>query len=167
MKEDDNLFHQDHTQSQTAGDEEKEISQHKEEVAENKEQGPSETQFSEGSHFGSSLRPDEHQSDIQSAMFSDFDDSQDGVSPNQNLDMLFDIPLQITVELGRTKRTIKDILQMSPGSVIELDKLAGEPVDIYANNKMIAKGEVVVIDENFGVRITEIVSQSARMQKLQ
>lgn len=84
-----------------------------------------------------------------------------------NLNLLLDIPLKVTVELGRTSKQIKEILELSQGSVIELDKLAGEPVDILVNNKLIAKGEVVVIDENFGVRVTDIVSQWDRIQKLQ
>ncbi|WP_126426393.1 flagellar motor switch phosphatase FliY [Brevibacillus marinus] len=84
-----------------------------------------------------------------------------------NLNLLLDIPLQVTVELGRTKKLIKEILDLSTGSIIQLDKLAGEPVDILVNNKLIAKGEVVVIDENFGVRITDIISQMDRVQKLQ
>lgn len=84
-----------------------------------------------------------------------------------NLDLLLDVPLQVTVELGRTKKTIKDILQFAPGSIIELDKLAGEPVDIFVNQKLIARGEVVVIDENFGVRITHIVDQWERLKTLE
>lgn len=84
-----------------------------------------------------------------------------------NLNLLLDIPLKVTVELGRTHKQIKDILELSQGSIIELDKLAGEPVDILVNNKLIAKGEVVVIDENFGVRVTDIVSQWDRVQKIQ
>jgi len=83
-----------------------------------------------------------------------------------NLDMLLDIPLTVTVELGRTKRSIEKILELSTGSIIELDKLAGEPVDILINNKKVAKGEVVVIDENFGVRVTDILSQSERLNKI-
>lgn len=90
------------------------------------------------------------------------------VQPDEtNLNLLLDIPLKVTVELGRTQKQIKDILELSQGSIIELDKLAGEPVDILVNNKLIAKGEVVVIDENFGVRVTDIVSQWDRIQKLQ
>jgi len=84
-----------------------------------------------------------------------------------NLDLLLDVPLKVTVELGRTKKTIKDILQFAPGSIIELDKLAGEPVDIFVNQKLIARGEVVVIDENFGVRITHIVDQWERLKTLE
>jgi flagellar motor switch protein FliN/FliY len=70
------------------------------------------------------------------------------------------------VELGRTKRTVQEILALSSGAIIELDKLAGEPVDILINSKLIAKGEVVVIDENFGVRVTDIISQKDRINKL-
>lgn len=103
---------------------------------------------------------------IQPASFSDFGDYEVNQRDTKNLDMLLDIPLQVTVELGRTKKTIKDILEMSQGSIVELDKLAGEPVDIFVNHKMIAKGEVVVIDENFGVRVTEILSQRDRLEKL-
>ncbi len=74
-----------------------------------------------------------------------------------------DVPLEITVELGRTSKTIKEILEFSPGTVVELDKLAGEPIDILVNGKNIAKGEVVVIDENFGIRLTDIVSVENRI----
>jgi flagellar motor switch protein FliN/FliY len=84
-----------------------------------------------------------------------------------NIGLIMDVPLQITVELGRTRKLIRDILELAPGSVVELDKLAGEPVDILVNGKLIAKGEVVVIDENFGVRITDIVSPLERATNLQ
>lgn len=84
-----------------------------------------------------------------------------------NMDMIMDVPLQVTVELGRTRMLIKEILDLGPGSIVELDKLAGEPVDILVNNKLIAKGEVVVIDESFGVRITDIISKMERMNKVQ
>ncbi|MDR1893272.1 MAG: flagellar motor switch protein FliN [Spirochaetales bacterium] len=80
-----------------------------------------------------------------------------------NISLLMDVYMEMTVELGRTKRLIKDILGMGEGTIIELDKLAGEPVDILVNHKLIAKGEVVVIDENFGVRVTEIVSPMDRV----
>lgn len=84
-----------------------------------------------------------------------------------NIGLLLDVPLQVTVELGRTRKLIREILELTPGAVIELDKLAGEPVDILANGKLIAKGEVVVIDENFGVRITDIISPLERAVNLQ
>ncbi len=85
----------------------------------------------------------------------------------QNLNLLLDIPLQLTVELGRTKKTIREILDLAPGSIFELERVAGEPVDIFVNGKLVAKGEVVVIDENFGVRITDIISLIDRVSNLQ
>ena len=86
---------------------------------------------------------------------------------DSNIGMIMDVPLQVTVELGRTRKLIREILELAPGSVDELDKLAGEPVDIRVNGKIVAKGEVVVIDENFGVRITGIVSMQERASTLQ
>ncbi|WP_417900551.1 flagellar motor switch phosphatase FliY [Bacillus haimaensis] len=103
---------------------------------------------------------------VQPAVFSSFETTAIAEAAPNNLNMLMDIPLQVTVELGRTRRSVKDILELSSGSVIELDKLAGEPVDILVNNKLIAQGEVVVIDESFGVRVTDIVSQTDRIKKL-
>jgi flagellar motor switch protein FliN len=114
----------------------------------------------------STYQPQMRDVSVKPASFSDFSDFGSSQTESKNLDMLLDIPLQVTVELGRTKKTIKDILEMSAGSIVELDKLAGEPVDIFVNHKMIAKGEVVVIDENFGVRVTEILSQRDRLEKL-
>jgi flagellar motor switch protein FliN len=87
-------------------------------------------------------------------------------SEPRNLNMLMDVSLPISIELGRTTMAIEDILNLGPGSVVELDKLAGEPVDLLVNNKLLAKGEVVVIDENFGVRITTMVSKSERIRSL-
>lgn len=104
---------------------------------------------------------------VQPVQFATFNQGQYPQTDGTNLNLLLDIPLKVTVELGRTQKQIKDILELSQGSIIELDKLAGEPVDILVNNKLIAKGEVVVIDENFGVRVTDIVSQWDRIQKLQ
>jgi flagellar motor switch protein FliN/FliY len=83
-----------------------------------------------------------------------------------NIGLLMDVFMEMTVELGRTKKLIKEILSMGEGTIIELDKLAGEAVDILVNHKLIAKGEVVVIDENFGVRVTEIVSPMERMSDM-
>jgi len=104
--------------------------------------------------------------DVQPASFAEFEHVSSPQGDSRNLDMLLDIPLQVTVELGRTKRTVQEILALSSGAIIELDKLAGEPVDILINSKLIAKGEVVVIDENFGVRVTDIISQRDRINKL-
>jgi len=88
------------------------------------------------------------------------------VSRPDNLDLILDVPLQISVELGRARKTIKEILEMGPGTVIELDRLAGEPVDMIVNGKLIAKCEVVVINETFGIRITDIVNQAERLKTL-
>lgn len=87
-------------------------------------------------------------------------------SPPAQIQMLLDVPLEISVELGRARRTIGDVLQLGPGAVIELDKMAGEPVDILANGKRVARGEVVVVDEQFAVRLTEIVAAVDRLAGL-
>ncbi|HOQ39369.1 MAG TPA: flagellar motor switch phosphatase FliY [Fervidobacterium sp.] len=105
------------------------------------------------------------------AQFEDFgkassQTSEESIAIDERLQLLFDVPLNITVELGRTKLTLKEVMELGVGSLIELDKLTGEPVDVYVNNKLIAKGEVVVIDENFGVRITEIISPRERLYGL-
>lgn len=126
---------------------------------------PSKTEARETTnHFGANARVGERQ--IQSADFAEFEPSPPVDTEVKNLSLLLDVPLQVTVELGRTKRSVQEILHLSSGSIIELDKLAGEPVDILVNNKLIAKGEVVVIDENFGVRVTDIISQSDRLKRL-
>ncbi len=89
-----------------------------------------------------------------------------GMGLQSNIDLLLDVPLQITVELGRTRMLIKDVLELGIGSVVELNKLAGESVEVFVNNKLIAKGEVVVIDENFAVRITSIINPQDRLHAL-
>jgi len=92
--------------------------------------------------------------------------NDDGVSDPKNLNILLDVSLPLAIELGRTTMAIENILNLGPGSVVELDKLAGEPVDILVNDKLLAKGEVVVIDENFGVRITSMISPAERIRSL-
>jgi len=103
---------------------------------------------------------------VKTVKFDHFEKSPSRKAANK-IDLILDVPLEITVELGRTSKKIKDILEFGPGSIIELDKMAGEPVDILVNGKFIAKGEVVVIDENFGVRITEIITPIERLNNLQ
>ncbi|MEH6946365.1 flagellar motor switch phosphatase FliY [Bacillus sp. JJ634] len=117
-------------------------------------------------YFGAGTAVPSQPVNVQPANFTSFQPYQLQEAEAKNLNMLMDIPLQVTVELGRTKQSVKDILELASGSIIELDKLAGEPVDILVNSRLIAKGEVVVIDENFGVRVTDIVSQNDRLQKL-
>jgi len=84
----------------------------------------------------------------------------------KSLDFILDIPLQVTVELGRTKLLVKDILQLNQGAVVELTKLAGEPLDIFVNSKLVARGEAVVVNEKFGVRLVDIVSPNERVEKI-
>jgi len=83
-----------------------------------------------------------------------------------DLDFILDIPLDVSVELGRVKMLVNDLLQLGQGSIIELNKLSGEPVEIYINNKLIARGEVVVVDEKFGIRVTDVISALERVKSL-
>ncbi len=94
---------------------------------------------------------------VQPAQFSSFVGNMGQVFPKENIDLIMDVPLEVTVELGRTSKSIQDILEFAPGTIIELNKIAGEPIDVLVNGKYVAKGEVVVIEESFGVRITEII----------
>ncbi|CBJ40004.1 flagellar motor switch protein FliN [Ralstonia pseudosolanacearum] len=87
-------------------------------------------------------------------------------APRNDIDMILDIPVQLTVELGRTKVPIKNLLQLAQGSVVELDALAGEPMDVLVNGYLIAQGEVVVVNEKFGIRLTDIITPSERIRKL-
>ena len=93
----------------------------------------------------------------QPAQFQSFSTNVNPVAGNENINLIMDVPLQVTVELGRTTKSIAEILDFSPGTIIELEKLAGEPVDVLVNGKFVAKGEVVVIEESFGIRVTEII----------
>jgi len=102
---------------------------------------------------------------VQPLQFQSFDEPSNKGTP-VNIDLIQDVPLNITVELGRTVKRISEILEFGPGTIVELDKLVGEPLDILVNGQYVAKGEVVVIDENFGVRVTDIISQSDRLRKL-
>ena len=94
---------------------------------------------------------------VQPAQFQSFSNDQMGMTGQENIGLIKDVPLEVTVELGRTTKSISDILDFSPGTIIELDRIAGEPIDVLVNGKFVAKGEVVVIEESFGVRITEII----------
>ncbi|ADH86408.1 flagellar motor switch protein FliN [Desulfurivibrio alkaliphilus] len=125
-------------------------------------------------------KPEEAGDDWTSALADqndkpDFDElSADAGSPapstastgSQNLDFLLDVPLEVSVELGRTSMIINKMLQLTQGSVIELDKAAGEPVEIFVNQKLMGKGEVVVVNERFGIRVTEIISQADRIKNI-
>ena len=97
---------------------------------------------------------------------SDTPESNETPLDKKNLDFILDIPLQVTVELGRTKLLVKDILQLNQGAVVELTKLAGEPLDIFVNSKLVARGEAVVVNEKFGVRLVDIVTPNERVEKI-
>ena len=104
---------------------------------------------------------------VQPVQFASFEDLDQVQGPqNQNLNILLDIKLQLTVELGRTELPIKKVLELTKGSIVTLNKAAGEPVELYANGKLIAYGEVVVIEDNFGLRITHITDPAKRLNSL-
>ena len=103
---------------------------------------------------------------VQPAQFSAFNAVPTGTYQPENIGLIMDVPLQVTVELGRTKKSISEILELAPGKIIELERLAGEPIDVLVNGKHVAKGEVVVIEECFGVRITEIINKLPGQQQL-
>ena len=99
---------------------------------------------------------------VAPAQFQPFDMSFNPMQQHENIDLIMDVPLEVTVELGRTTKSIQDILDFSPGTIIELNKIAGEPIDVLVNGKYVAKGEVVVIEESFGIRVTEIVKEHGK-----
>lgn len=100
---------------------------------------------------------------VQPAQFAPFTPTGPQTVPPENIDLLMDVPLEVTVELGRTSKSIKEILDFAPGTIIELNRLAGEPIDVLVNGKFVAKGEVVVMEEAFGIRVTEIVKQGQKI----
>ncbi len=108
----------------------------------------------------------EHKTEISNVHFEELQKTKPEGKTNFNLDFIMDIPLTLTAELGRSKMLISELLQLGQGSVLELSKLAGEPMDIYVNQRLIARGEVVVVNEKFGVRLTDIVSPAERVNKL-
>ena len=99
-------------------------------------------------------------------MIEDSADIADMASEERDLDFILDIPLELSVELGKTRMLVNDLLQLGQGSVVELNKLAGEPLEVYINRKLVARGEVVVVNEKFGVRLTDIVSPMERVKSL-
>ena len=103
------------------------------------------------------MMPMQPQMSAQPAQFGAFTPEMAAMIGQENIGLIMDVPLEVTVELGRTSKTIHEILDFAPGTIIELEKIAGEPIDVLVNGKFVAKGEVVVIEESFGVRITEII----------
>jgi flagellar motor switch protein FliN/FliY len=100
------------------------------------------------------------------AVFKDFSGAPSKTETHNDIDFILDIPVQLTVELGRTKIAIKNLLQLAQGSVVELDGMAGEPMDVLVNGCLIAQGEVVVVNDKFGIRLTDIITPSERIRKL-
>jgi flagellar motor switch protein FliN/FliY len=135
-----------------------------EEEKASQEGGEGETDGDSGGEEGPEEEKAEPPVQVKKAEFQPLDKGNGGLADGDNLQLIMDIEIEVAVELGRTHMKIKDVLALGEGSVIELDKLVGEPMEIYANDKLIARGEVVVIDEDFGVRITEIV-KSGNLQK--
>ena len=113
------------------------------------------------------VEPTDNTVTVQPVQFASFEDLDQVQGPqNQNLNILLDVKLQLTVELGRTELPIKKVLELTKGSIVTLNKAAGEPVELYANGKLIAYGEVVVIEDNFGLRITHITDPAKRLNSL-
>ena len=125
--------------------------------------------------------PDEISDNLTEGLGQDFDeddedseedqpegeiDEEDDIQTHQDLDFILDIPLELSVELGRSRMLVNDLLQLGQGSIIELNKLAGEPLEIYINTKLVARGEVVVVNEKFGVRLTDIITPMERVRSL-
>jgi len=116
--------------------------------------------------FMQSMNGSDHETEVRPASFDDFGPSGGGDGTTQNIEALMDLDLPVIIELGRTTMFIRDILELGPGSIVELNKLSGEPVDLYINEKRFARGEVVVIDESFGIRITDLVKIEDRIRSL-
>ncbi|WP_086932482.1 flagellar motor switch protein FliN [Agarilytica rhodophyticola] len=116
----------------------------------------------------STQQEEEGQDAVDSVDFEDFGDSgqSGGAEGNPDLDVILDIPVSIAMEVGSTSITIRNLLQLNQGSVVELDRLAGEPLDVLVNGTLIAHGEVVVVNEKFGIRMTDVISPSERIKKL-
>ena len=108
-------------------------------------------------NFMGQSMPQQAEINVAPAQFQTFNTSINPTMQQENIDLIMDVPLEVTVELGRTNKSIKEILDFAPGTIIELNKLAGEPIDVLVNGKYVAKGEVVVIEESFGIRVTEII----------
>jgi flagellar motor switch protein FliN/FliY len=111
-------------------------------------------------------RQQQQQAAATAAVFQDFSNKGPRPDTPNDIDFILDIPVQLTVELGRTKIAIKNLLQLAQGSVVELDGLAGEPMDVLVNGCLIAQGEVVVVNDKFGIRLTDIITPSERIRKL-
>ena len=112
------------------------------------------------------LQAQQAQQAASAAVFKDFSGTPSKTETHNDIDFILDIPVQLTVELGRTKIAIKNLLQLAQGSVVELDGMAGEPMDVLVNGCLIAQGEVVVVNDKFGIRLTDIITPAERIRKI-
>lgn len=161
FEEDDDINETDNLNEEPSPDEQEEtVPQAEESFEEPAEEQVDEHVHAEGHHGDSTVT-------VQPVQFASFEDLDQVQGPqNQNLNILLDVKLQLTVELGRTELPIKKVLELTKGSIVTLNKAAGEPVELYANGKLIAYGEVVVIEDNFGLRITHITDPAKRLHSL-
>lgn len=104
---------------------------------------------------------------VEKASFDNFERSEPPAQGDVNLDLIVDVPVTLSMEVGRTAISIRNLLQLNQGSVVELDRVAGEPLDVFVNGTLVAHGEVVVVNEKFGIRLTDVISPSERIKKLQ
>ena len=119
-----------------------------------------------GAALAEQAKAESSEKPVATASFQDFGTSATKGGTQNDIDFILDIPVQLTVELGRTKIAIKNLLQLAQGSVVELDGMAGEPMDVLVNGCLIAQGEVVVVNDKFGIRLTDIITPSERIRKL-
>lgn len=138
-----------------------------EERSETQEAGQSENLAAAMAAQGDSAEPVASETDYEKAEFKDLNDNSNRLTTTDaNLDVILDIPVTLSMEIGRTELPIHSLLQLNQGSVVELDRLAGEPMDVLINGTLIAHGEVVVINEKFGIRLTDVISPAERVKKL-
>lgn len=138
-----------------------------EEISETQDTGQSENLAAAMAAQGDSAEPVASESDYERAEFKDLNDNSNRLTTTDaNLDVILDIPVTLSMEIGRTELPIHSLLQLNQGSVVELDRLAGEPMDVLINGTLIAHGEVVVINEKFGIRLTDVISPAERVKKL-
>lgn len=104
---------------------------------------------------------------VEKASFDNFERSEQPAQGDVNLDLIVDVPVTLSMEVGRTSISIRNLLQLNQGSVVELDRVAGEPLDVFVNGTLVAHGEVVVVNDKFGIRLTDVISPSERIKKLQ
>jgi len=116
--------------------------------------------------WGDALAEQAKSSETEKLQMNELEDNSKGNSTDENLDVILDIPVTLSLEVGTTVIAIRNLLQLNQGSVIELDRLAGEPLDVKVNNTLIAHGEVVVVNEKYGIRLTDVMSPSERIKKL-